>query len=167
MNSPGTDALHELRVVEIGEDVACAYGTKLLADLGADVVKIETPRGDALRRYGPFPGDRPDPEASGLFRYLHANKRSIVLDLTTPEGARHALEIAAGADLLVESNPPGRLESLGLGPDDLRRANPRIAVVRISPFGQTGPYRDLETTDLVTQAAGGWVFFSRSAASAT
>jgi crotonobetainyl-CoA:carnitine CoA-transferase CaiB-like acyl-CoA transferase len=157
MNSPGTDALHELRVVEIGEDVACAYTTKLLADLGADVVKIETPRGDALRRYGPFPGDRPDPEASGMFRYLHANKRSIVLDLATPEGARHALEIAAGADLLVESNPPGRLEGLSLGPDDLRRANPRIAVVRISPFGQTGPYRDLDTTDLVTQAAGGWV----------
>jgi crotonobetainyl-CoA:carnitine CoA-transferase CaiB-like acyl-CoA transferase len=151
------DALHELRVVEIGEDVACAYATKLLADLGADVVKIEPPEGDSLRRYGPFPGDRPDPEASGMFRYLSANKRSIALDLRTPDGVRCALEVVAGADILVESGRPGRLERLGLGPDDLLRASPRLAVVRISPFGQTGPYRDLETTDLVTQAAGGWV----------
>src|SRR5262245_51577429 len=101
MISPGGDALQDLRVVEIGGDVACAYATKLLADLGADVVKIEPPTGDALRRHGPFPGDLPDPEASGLFRYLHANKRSIVLDLATPDGVRRALELAAGADLLV------------------------------------------------------------------
>lgn len=151
------DALHELRVVEIGEDLASAYATKLLADLGAQVVKLEPPMGDALRQWGPFPRDRPDPERSGLFRYLNTNKRSIALDLATPAGVRDALALLTGADLLLESNRPGWLEERGLGPAALASVNPRLALVRISPFGQSGPYRDLPTTDFVTQAAGGWV----------
>ncbi len=151
------EALRDLRVVEIGGDIACAYATKLLADLGADVVKIEPPGGDPLRRWGPFEGGRPDPERSGLFRYLHANKRSIVLDLDEEPDRDKARALVSGADLLVESGPAGDLERRGLGPAELRAAGLRLAIVRISPFGQSGPYCDLEATDLVVQAAGGWV----------
>ena len=151
------DALQELRVVEIGEDVASEYATKLLADLGADVVKVEPVRGDALRSFGPFPEDRPDPERSGLFRYLNANKRSLATDLATAAGAADVLRLLRDADLLVTSVPPGWLDAHGLGRDVLRREGRQLAIVEISPFGQSGPYRDLATTDLVTQAAGGWV----------
>lgn len=151
------DALCELRVIEIGGDVACGYATKLLADLGADVVKIEPPAGDALRRWGPFPSGVEDPERSGLMRYLAANKRSMVVDLDAAGGAEAARPLIEGADLLVESNRPGHLDERGFGADVLRRWNPGLSIVRISPFGQTGPYRDRAATDLVVQAAGGWV----------
>jgi len=151
------EALRDLRVVEIGGDVACAYATKLLADLGADVVKIEPPEGDPLRRWGPFANGRRDPEASGLFRYLNANKRSVVLDLASEGAGGSLLALLRGADVLLESGRPGRLEALGLVESALREASPTLAVVRISPFGQTGPYCDLEPSELVVQAAGGWV----------
>jgi len=141
-------ALDGLRVLELGHQIAAPYCTKLLADLGADVIKIERPGGDPLRSHG---------TASGLFRYLNANKRSALLDLKTGAGSEEARRLAAGADLVVENFRPGALEALGLGPDELRAANPRIALVRVSNFGQTGPYRDAPVTDLVLQAAGGWV----------
>ena len=149
------EALCDLRVLEIGGDLASGYATKLLADLGADVVKLEPPEGDPIRRVGPFPGGTHDPEASGLFCYLHANKRSMVVDLAK-EGER-AQALFAGADIVLESGRPGAIEALGVGPTVLRRDNPNLALVRISPFGQSGPYRDLEATDLTVQAAGGWV----------
>lgn len=151
------EALRDLRVVEIGDDIACAYATKLLADLGADVVKIEPPSGDPLRRWGPFKDGRKDPEASGLARYLTTNKRSVVVDLDVARGSDRVRALLSGADVLVESGRPGRLEAAGLGPEVLRSWNASMALVRISPFGQTGPYRDREATDLVVQAAGGWV----------
>ena len=143
--------------MELGHEIAAPYCTKLLADLGADVIKIERPGGDPLRAWGPFRNDRPDPDASGLFRYLNANKRSIVLDLKVRDGARQALDLAAEADLVVENLRPGTLETLGLGLDALRARNPLVALVRISNFGQMGPYRDHPATDLVLQTAGGWV----------
>ncbi len=146
-----------LRVLELGHQIAGPYCAKLLADLGADVIKLERPGGDSLRAWGPFPGDRPDPDASGLFRYLNANKRGVVLDLKTPEGLEAAQRLAAEADLVVENYRPGTLETLGLSFEELRALNPRIALVRISNFGQAGPYRDRPATDLVLQAAGGWV----------
>ena len=146
-----------LRVLDLGHHVAGPYCTKILADLGADVIKVERPGGDPLRGWGPFPGDRPDPDAGGLFRYLNANKRSVVLDLATEAGADAARALAADADLVVENFRPGTLESFGLGFEALREANALIALVRISNFGQTGPCRDLPATDLVIQAAGGWV----------
>ena len=141
-------ALDGLRVLELGHQIAAPYCTKLLADLGADVIKVERPGGDPLRSRGP---------ASGLFRYLNANKRSAVLDLKTAAGVEAARQLAAAADLVVENFRPGALEALGLGPRELRAENPRVALVRISNFGQTGPYRDAPATDLVLQAAGGWV----------
>lgn len=151
------EALRDLRVVEIGGDIACAYATKLLADLGADVVKIEPPSGDPLRAWGPFRDGRRDPEESGLFRYLNANKRSVVLDLEAADAVERIWALVAGADVVLESGRPGWLEQRGLGREALRAANACLALVRISPFGQTGPYRDLEATDLVIQASGGWI----------
>ncbi len=150
-------ALDGLRVLELGHEIAAPYCGKLLADLGADVIKVERPGGDPLRSWGPYRDDRADPDAAGLFRYLNANKRSVVLDLKTARGAAQARELAVAADLVIENLRPGRLESFGLGLDDLREQNPLLALVRISSFGQTGPYRDLPATDLVLQTAGGLV----------
>lgn len=156
-NALQMEALRDLRVVEIGGDIACSYATKLLADLGADVVKVEPPAGDPLRYWGPFEGGRVDPEASGLARYLTANKRSVEIDPDAEDAADRLRTLVTGADVVVESDRPGRLEERGLGPDVLRAWNSALALVRISPFGQSGPYRDRPASDLVVQAAGGWV----------
>ncbi|MAE94247.1 MAG: acyl-CoA hydratase [Deltaproteobacteria bacterium] len=150
-------ALTGLRILELGGRIAAPYAAKLLSDLGADVLKIEAPDGDPLRASGPFPRDEPGPDSAGLFRYLNAGKRSASLDLRSREGSEAALGLAAEADLVLESFRPGTLESFGLGPEALRELSPHLALVRISSFGQTGPYRDLPATDLVLQAAGGWV----------
>jgi crotonobetainyl-CoA:carnitine CoA-transferase CaiB-like acyl-CoA transferase len=148
-------ALADLHVVEVGGDVAAAYCTRLLADLGADVVKVEPPHGDPLRWWGPFPGDRVDPDESGLFRALNTSKRNVHVSLS--EWADAFLELVRGADLVVESLGPGTLERLGLGPSELSAATDSLVVVRISVAGQHGPYRDRPLTDLMLQAMGGWV----------
>src|SRR4030095_12160720 len=96
-------ALAGLRVLECGEMVAAAYATKLLADLGADVIKIEPPDGDPARRSGPFPGGIADPDRSGLYLYLNTNKRSVTLDLTERRGRAALDRLAARADLLVHN----------------------------------------------------------------
>ena len=128
-------ALEGMRVVELGEGVSAAYCARLFADFGADVVKIEAPDGDLVRRWGPFPGDVPDPEKSGLFAYLNTNKRGVVLDMTRPEG-RLALErLVAGADLLIENFHPARARALGLEWEDLERINPGLVMVSLTPFG--------------------------------
>jgi crotonobetainyl-CoA:carnitine CoA-transferase CaiB-like acyl-CoA transferase len=144
-----------LRVLEAGELVSAAYATKLLADLGADVVKIEAPGGDAARQRGPFPGGRPDPEASGLFCYLNANKRGIALDLRTPEG-RAALDgLVARADVLIHNVHPSDRATLGLAYDRLAALNPALVMASISPFGPAGPHVGYHATDLVSWCAGG------------
>ena len=150
-------ALAGLRVLEIGQEIAAPYCTKLLADLGADVIKIEPPAGDALRLWGPFPNDTPDPEASGLYHYLNTNKRAVLLDLESPDDRGEVLERIADCDLVIDSTGAGALERLGLGFDALGRCNPRLCLVQISAFGQTGPYCDWPDLDLIVQAAGAWV----------
>ena len=153
------DALHDLRVLDFGEDVSNAYATRLLADLGADVVKIEFPgRGDSLRAWGPFPlGREGDPEAGGLFLYLNAGKKSVALDLEAPADYRAFLDLVRGADLMVASGARGTLEPLGCDFTTLRAENPRLAMVRVSGFGETGPWSGRPETEFVAQAAGGWV----------
>lgn len=152
-------ALSELRVLELGEDVSNAYAARLLADLGAEVVKVEPPgAGDALRRWGPFPAGREqDPEAGGLFRYLNTGKRSVALALEDPADRNAFLALARGADLVIASGAQGRLEELGCGFEVLKEENPRIALCRVSGFGETGPWAGRPETEFVTQAAGGWV----------
>lgn len=158
-----TGALAGLRVLEIGSEtgsaIAGAYCTKLLADLGAEVHKIEPPTGDPMRRWGPFPGRRPDPDRSGMFEYLNAGKQFRTLDLDHEADLGTAHELISAADLLVENLPPGTMDRLewGLDGESLARTRPGLVVVRISDFGQDGPLRDRQTTPLTLQAAAGWV----------
>jgi crotonobetainyl-CoA:carnitine CoA-transferase CaiB-like acyl-CoA transferase len=145
-----------LRVVDLSRWVAGEFATKMFADFGADVVKIEKPgAGSHSRHWALVPGERPDPEANPLFLHLNTNKRSIAVDLRSAEGLELVKRLIARADAVVESFRPGHLERLGLDPDELRATNPRLVVTRISPFGQTGPYRDREATGIVLQATGG------------
>ena len=148
--NPGADgALNGLRVVEIANEISGPYCGKLFVDIGADVTKIEGPERDSLRRWGPFPGGEPDPDRSGLFEYLNVGKRSAVPDV--------AGELIADADVLIDGLAPGSLENSGLGIGALREINPRLVVVRISNFGQHGPFRDRVATPLTLQAASGWI----------
>jgi crotonobetainyl-CoA:carnitine CoA-transferase CaiB-like acyl-CoA transferase len=156
------DATHEpgqplagLLVLDLTEWVAGPYCTKLLADFGARVVKVERPDGDPARSMGPFPRDRPDPERSGMFLHLNTNKQSVVVDLTRPDGAAVVRSLAARADVVVESSTPGTLAAVGLAPSDLLTDHPALVITSVTAFGQTGPYRDWEMTDIVAFAMGG------------
>ncbi len=149
-------ALSHVRVLDFTTQVAGPYCTKLLADYGADVIKVERPgTGDASRSMGPFPGDVPHPEKSGLFLHLNTNKRSITLDLTTRAGQKIARELCETADLVVESFRPGVMDRFGLGFEALQALNPRLVMTSISNFGQTGPYRDYKSSDILVYAMGG------------
>jgi crotonobetainyl-CoA:carnitine CoA-transferase CaiB-like acyl-CoA transferase len=149
-------ALEGLKVVELGHLVSAAYATKLLADLGAEVIKVEEPDfGDASRRYGPFPEDVPDAETSGVFQYLNANKLGVTADLTTATGQDIVYELVRRADLVVENYRPLQMEEWGLDYPNLEKVNPEIVVTSITPFGWSGPYRDYKGNDLLAwQAAG-------------
>jgi crotonobetainyl-CoA:carnitine CoA-transferase CaiB-like acyl-CoA transferase len=149
-------ALAGIRVLEVGDLVSAAYATKLLADLGADVVKIEAPgRGDAARHRGPYPNAQPHPERSGLFLYLNANKRGITLDLRQPRG-REALDaLVRDADLLVHNVHPSDAAADGLEYERLARVNPALVMTSIAPFGVEGPLANHRATDLVSWCAGG------------
>ena len=148
-------ALEGVRVLEVGHLVGAAYATKLLADLGADVVKIEPPAGDVARHRGPFPGGTPDPECSGLFLYLNANKRGVTLDLTTTAG-RDAFDcLVASADLLVHNVHPSDMGLHGLAYERLAGLNPRLIMTSIAPFGHTGPHAGYRATNLTLWNAGG------------
>ena len=152
-------ALEGVRVIDLTHHVAGPYCTKLLADFGADVIKVERPpSGDPARRAGPFFGDRPHPEKSLLFLYLNTSKRSITLDLKTATGAHIFRRLVQDADVLVENFRPGILQSLGADYEALSETNPRLVVTSISNFGQTGPYRDYEATDIVEYALGGLMY---------
>ncbi len=132
--------LSGIRVLDLSRWAAGEFATKLFADFGADVVKVEKPgEGSFTRHWGPFPGDKPDIEASALFLHLNTNKRSIALDLHAEEDRALLLRLAATADAVVESFRPGHLERLGLGPDVLQAANPRLVVTRISAVRQDRP----------------------------
>jgi len=134
-------ALDGLRVLEYCDMVAGPYCGKLLADLGAESVKIEQPLvGDRARHRGPFAGDEPHPEKSGLFLYLNTNKLGVTLDPTTPTGRRIFLQLVKDVDVLIEDHAPGRMPELGLAYDTLAAANPGLVMVSIAPFGQDGPY---------------------------
>ena len=148
--------LQGIRVIEWGDLVSAPWTGRLLADMGADVIKIETPGGgDSARRVGPFPHDEPNIEKSGLYLYLNCNKRGVTLDPGTAEGKRIFKELVAGADVLIESHPPSVAEGLGLTYEDLKPLHSNLVMVSISPFGQTGPYRDYASSELVLFHLGG------------
>ena len=136
-------ALAGVRVLEWARFVAGPYCAKLFADNGADVVKIEQPGiGDEARSRGPFPGDIPHAERSALFLYLNTNKKGITLDINTAPGKEIFRKLIQEVDILVEDNPPRLVEGLGLDYENLRSINPELIMTSITPFGQTGPYRD-------------------------
>jgi len=141
-------ALSGYRVLDLS-DVKGAYCTKVLSDLGAEVVKIEKPHGDASRDIPPFAGDVPHLEKSLYFLYRHANKYGITLDWETPDGKAIFKKLIEKADVLVETNQPGYMESLGLDYPVLREINPGLIMASITEFGQGGPYRDWKGSDIV------------------
>ncbi|MBA7599238.1 Succinyl-CoA--L-malate CoA-transferase beta subunit [subsurface metagenome] len=148
--------LSDVVVLDFTQDLAGPFCTKMLADYGAEVIKVEKPgTGDLTRRYGPFPDDEPDPEKSGLFLFLNTNKKSITLDLKTEIGRRIARDLVKDAHIVVESFSPGTMERFGLSYAELEKVNPNIVMTSISTFGQTGPYRDFKASEIVLFALGG------------
>ncbi len=146
--------LSPYRVLDLTTNTSALCGA-MLADLGADVVAIEPPGGSPLRQSGPFRHDEPDLEHSLPWWAYSRNKRSVALDLETPGGRESLLSLAAGSDFLIESYTPGYLASIGLGYDVLRRRNPGLIVVSISPFGQEGPKAQWAANDLTIWASSG------------
>lgn len=147
--------LSGIRVLELAEGVAGPYAGKLLADYGADVVKVEPPRGDVSRTVGPFPDDRPDPEQSALFLHVNTNKRSAVLDLEQAADRERVADLAAASDVVIESFPPGTLDGWGLGYDALRARHEDVVLTSVTAFGQDGPYAGYAIEDIVAYAMGG------------
>ena len=129
-------ALSDLRVIDLSTGVAGPFAAKLFAGFGADVVKTEPPDGDPTRR------------EAGMFAYLNAGKRIATLDLEDPRDCAQAADLCADADVVLESFPPGHAAKIGLGYSEIARANPAAVVASVTPFGQTGPWRDWQATDL-------------------
>lgn len=152
-------ALSDLRVLDFTHYIAGPYATKLLADYGADVLKVERPGiGDGARRIGPFPDDVPHPEKSGTFLHLNTNKRSITLNLKSAQAQDIVRQLVRDADVVVESFRPRQMAAFGLGYETLRSINPHIVLTSISNFGQTGPYRDFRSSDIITYGMGGEMY---------
>ncbi|MCP5091489.1 MAG: CoA transferase, partial [Gammaproteobacteria bacterium] len=147
-------ALTGRRVLEIADDKG-AYCGKLLADMGAEVIKVEPPGGDATRRHPPFWRDNPDADRGLFFLYMNTSKKSITADITNEEGRQLILELAKTCDLVIETLPPGKLDESGLSFQTLRAENPALVLTSITGFGQTGPHRNYKSTDIVTNAMGG------------
>ncbi|MCP4754115.1 MAG: CoA transferase [Proteobacteria bacterium] len=149
-------ALSDVKVLDLTWQVAGPYCTKLLADYGAEVVKVERPgEGDPTRKTGPFPGDEPHPEKSALFLHLNTNKQGVTLNLKSRVGREIVKELVREADILVENFRPGVMARLGLDYETLSEINPGLVMTSISNFGQTGPYRDYKATDMTEYALGG------------
>ena len=151
-------ALEGVSVLDLTHRIAGPYCSKLLADFGADVVKIERPGGDPGRLTGPFLNDDADPEKSLPFSYLNTNKLSVTLNFKHPEGIEILRSLVRECDILVENFAPRVMSSLGLDYNSLRQENPRLIMVSISNFGQTGPYRDFKAADIVEYALGGLMY---------
>lgn len=144
-----------LVVLEAGEGISAAYCCQILGVLGAEVVKVESPCGDQTRRLGPFPGDVPDRERSGLFLSLNRNKRSVALDLDCATGQDLFRRLAAHAAVVVENFPPGYLAARGLDYAALCDGHESLVMTSITPFGQDGPYRDWKGSEITLFALGG------------
>ena len=149
-------ALAGLRVVEYGDFISAPYAAKLLADLGADVIKVEHPAaGDSSRRHGPFPGQQPDPEKSGLFLFLNGNKRGTTIDASTQQGAEELSGLIRWADVFITNLPGDRLDREGMDPVTLGDANPRLVYVNITLFGYATPRAHWKGSSLTASAASG------------
>ncbi len=151
----GKSALDGVKVLEFATMVSGPYCGKLLADMGADVIKVEPPSGDPARSYGPFPSSGPHPERSALFLYLNTSKRAIALDLEKPADRSVFKRLVEWADLLVDDHPPSALGGIGLGWDMLHAMNPGLVYASITPYGRTGPRAKVKGDELTVIHAGG------------
>jgi len=149
-------ALSGLRVIDISQDISGPYCARLFAGMGAEVIKVEPPGiGDSSRRDGPFPEGGFDLNSSGRFLYLNANKKSVTLDLESPEGSDIFKQLLGDADVLIESYDPGVMNSMGLGFDTVHELNSRLVMASISFFGQEGPYSSFKGEEIVIYALSG------------
>lgn len=149
--------LSPYRALDLANETGYLCG-KLLGDLGADVIKIERPGGDQGRNLGPFYHDEADPEKSLFWFAYNNNKRGITLDIETADGREIFKKLVKGADWVIETFPPGYLDRLGLGYKELEKLNPGVILVSITPFGQSGPWRDYKAPDIVSWALGGTMY---------
>jgi crotonobetainyl-CoA:carnitine CoA-transferase CaiB-like acyl-CoA transferase len=156
-------ALRPLRILELSNGVTGEYCGKLLADFGAEILKVEMPgTGSDTRHRGPFAAAADTPESSGLFAYLNTNKRSVCLDTTTPRGQEALHTLIEGADAIVDDHPGGYLESLGIGPADIHTKYPRLIVCAITPFGYDAPATMQKAYSLNVFHSSGWGYHSPS-----
>jgi crotonobetainyl-CoA:carnitine CoA-transferase CaiB-like acyl-CoA transferase len=154
MNREGM--LSPYRVLDLTGEQGLLCG-KILGDLGADVIKIEKPGGDETRSLGPFYHDEFEPEKSLYWFAYNTNKRGITLNLESSDGREIFAKLVKTSDIVIESFSPGYMDKIGLGYSDLNHINPRIILVSITPFGQTGPYKDYKISDIVAWAMGGYM----------
>ncbi len=152
-------ALAGMKVLDLTHYISGPFCTKLLADYGADVIKVEKPgTGDGARRAGPFLGDVPDPEKSGLFLYLNTNKKGITLNLKTETGKEIFRELVKNTDIVVESFGPDVMPGLGLDYRSLKKLRPGLVMTSISNFGQNGKFCDWKATEITLYALSGRMF---------
>jgi crotonobetainyl-CoA:carnitine CoA-transferase CaiB-like acyl-CoA transferase len=154
MNAPVAQALQPYRVLDLTHAIGWTCG-KLLADLGADVIKIEPPGGDADRRLGPFFHDAPHPERSLPWFTANTNKRGITLDLSSADGQALWMKLVPHADFVIESFPPGFMDQHGIGFQEVSARHPRLIWTSITAFGRSGPYAHYRASDLIGMAMGG------------
>ncbi len=153
-NGTSPSVLGGIRVLDLS-GLAGQYAGRLLADMGAEVIKIEPPGGDPVRQMPPFAGDDPGLDRSLRWLAYNSNKSSIVIDIETDNGRQQLLEMARSADIVLESFDPGYLNGLGLSDDVLRAENPRLITVSVTPFGESGPYGSYLASDLHAIAMSG------------
>ncbi len=154
-------ALEGIKVLDLARNIAGSYCGKLFADFGAEVIKVEPPEGNPLRKMCPFKGDEKDPEKSGTFFYLNTNKKSITLDITKKEGADVLKKLVEKADVIIEDFEPGKMKEFGLSYEELKNVNPKIIMTSITWFGQDGPYRDYKANNFVAYGLGGAMYVMR------
>ncbi|MGZ8532903.1 MAG: CoA transferase, partial [Candidatus Binatia bacterium] len=154
-----TGPLTGYRVLDLGGPLSL-HCTKLLADMGADVIKIEAPGGDESRRVPPFKDDQPHPEKSLYFLHFNTNKRGITLDVEKPDGRAILLELCKKADVIIETYRPARAKELALTYADLSAVNPKLIVASITPFGQNGPWKDYKANDMAGMALGNLLYLA-------
>ncbi|MCD6262103.1 MAG: CoA transferase [Deltaproteobacteria bacterium] len=155
-------ALSGIKVIDLAEGISGSYCAKLMADFGADVIKVEAPNNnDGLRKVGPFKDDDPSAEKSGTFFYLNTNKKSVTIDLTSNKGQDIFKKLVKDTDVVIESFEPGKMADMGLSYNTLQEINPNLVMTSITWFGQNGPYRDFKATNFTAFGLAGAMYMMR------
>ncbi len=155
-------ALSGIKVIDLAEGISGSYCAKLMADFGADVIKVEAPKNnDGLRKIGPFKDDDPSPEKSGTFFYLNTNKKSVTIDLESSRGQEIFKRLVKDTDVVIESFRPGKMADMGLSYNTLKEINPNLVMTSITWFGQNGRYRDFKATNFTAFGLAGAMYMMR------